>query len=225
MSFVTSYQSTLNRVRNYLQRPFDELDREATFQQKARVLGIVLLIDLACAIVFTGLVSLIDASGLVDLDEHAAAQVFAGMSPWLILFLGVLLIPFIEELIFRGPLRYERNPLMGIANWFASSQADKDRQHAWWDRNYKWIFYGTAAIFALVHLTNFEYTPLLLLLSPVLVGAQFIVGLLVGWLRVRFRFLWGFLLHALHNFILLGFALSTGDLETLDSYQLIFWYV
>ena len=56
----------------------------------------------------------------------------------------------------------------------------------------------------MVHITNFEHSAALLVFTPLLVAPQFIVGLFIGYLRVKYGFIWGFYLHALHNLILFG---------------------
>jgi len=60
------------------------------------------------------------------------------------------------------------------------------------------FFYSSAIVFALYHLTNYEINFRILILFPVLVLPQFIIGLLTGYLRVKFSFLWGLLLHVIH---------------------------
>jgi hypothetical protein len=56
-------------------------------------------------------------------------------------------------------------------------------------------------LFALFHLSNYNYTPSLLLFAPIVVLPQFFIGFLLGFIRVKQGFIWGFFLHSLHNAI------------------------
>ena len=67
-----------------------------------------------------------------------------------------------------------------------------------------WHFYVTAFVFGFLHITNFEnITSSVLLLSPVIVAYQVILGLFLGFVRVQYR--WGIvyaiLVHMLYNAI------------------------
>lgn len=73
-------------------------------------------------------------------------------------------------------------------------------------RYYGWIFYGATLLFALVHLINFELSARLLLFAPLLVLPQFLLGLVLGYVRVRQGLLWAIALHAVYNGIILILA-------------------
>ncbi|MEL7161748.1 MAG: CPBP family intramembrane glutamic endopeptidase [Bacteroidota bacterium] len=225
---LTTLKDTWREVREYLPQPYDRLDEEATTGFKFGRLLSVLALDLAGAAVLMLLVSGITELGLLDLEEHAVAEAFSNMSTLGILALAVIAAPLFEELFFRLPLRFEANPFMGVARmvtpYRGTTQADgdvgerMDRRRAnlrgWWDRHYRKIFYFSAILFAYVHLSNFELTTTVLLLSPILVAAQFWMGTLGGFLRARYGFVWTLLLHALHNLILVGGAvLGDGPTE------------
>ena len=62
-------------------------------------------------------------------------------------------------------------------------------------------------LFGFVHITNFDFTTSVLLLSPILVLPQLLVGGYFGYIRVRFGLQWSILLHGSYNcfFILLSF--------------------
>lgn len=70
-----------------------------------------------------------------------------------------------------------------------------------WDRKYIWVFYLSAAIFGLLHISNYNPKFLTFLLMPILVLPQFIVGLFCGYIRIRLGFFWGYFFHASHNFV------------------------
>lgn len=74
-----------------------------------------------------------------------------------------------------------------------------------WTTHFPWIFYGLSFSFGLIHIFNFEEFPLrVILLAPIITLPQFILGLGMGYLRMRFGFWYGYLFHVLNN----GFAIS-----------------
>ena len=93
-----------------------------------------------------------------------------------------------EEIIFRGPLiLFKQIKLFKIA------------------------FYAIGIIFAYVHLFNFELTTNVILFSPLLVAPQFFVGLIFGYIRIRFGLLWSILLHSLYNGLLVSLFLLVSN--------------
>jgi len=67
--------------------------------------------------------------------------------------------------------------------------------------NYSLYFYSVTILFALFHLSNYNYTPNLLIFAPIVVLPQFVTGFLIGFIRIKQGFIWGFFLHGLHNAI------------------------
>ena len=93
----------------------------------------------------------------------------------------VLLIPFIEELIFRLPLRR-----IGVSKRLFSENT--------WNKYYRWFFYSFALAFGFVHITNFEINSVyVVLLAPIITLSQIIGGFIMSYLRIRFNFWMGFL--------------------------------
>ncbi|GET20165.1 CPBP family intramembrane glutamic endopeptidase [Prolixibacter denitrificans] len=72
-----------------------------------------------------------------------------------------------------------------------------------WRRKSALVFYLTTILFGFYHLQNYTVTLTILILSPIFVLPQIFAGLNLGYLRVRFGFWWGFVLHGLHNAIFL----------------------
>lgn len=65
---------------------------------------------------------------------------------------------------------------------------------------FKYIFYGSAAIFGLLHILNFATSDYRLwIFYPFFILPQFITGLLAGNLRMKYGFIWAWFLHALVN--------------------------
>lgn len=147
-----------------------------------------------------------------------------------IVLLGALVIPPIEEVMFRLWLRVSRSALFGVAFLVllvgvlllpvsqrgamllialsvlilvATLMGYDDDIERVMARYFGIFFYGSAILFALVRITN--YTPLnaqTLLFSPVLVLPQFIMGTVLGYVRVRYGIGYSILLHVVNNTIL-----------------------
>ena len=206
---IKALQDTWNDLLLFLKKPKDQRDPVQSLSLKSQRLFSVLTIDIPIMILLTLLIGLLERAGVYSLEGHQLLDALS-MPPLQILFLFVLLIPFIEELIFRLYLRLPQNiplqSLIVIASF--TGQKNKEKLKTFikqrWRTYYKIIFYAAAFIFALVHITNFEHSAALLVFTPLLVAPQFIVGLFIGYLRVKYGFIWGFYLHALHNLILFG---------------------
>lgn len=195
----------------YLRNPDDNPAPPSSLGTRGRALWLLLVYDLVFAFAASIVIGLIGETGLVDLENHAMVDALEQMEVWQLLLLAVLVGPLFEELIFRLPLRFETNPITGIIRVFTPStgtEADDELRalrRANWQRNYRYIFYGLAIAFALIHLFNYpDWSLGLLLVSPIIVAPQFVMGSMAGFLRVRYGFWWAYLLHMLHNFVLVG---------------------
>lgn len=148
------------------------------------------------------------------------------------IWLAILLIPPIEELLFRIWLRVNRKTLLILSGIFfflafllipyanywimagvvgvgiliaaiALWRKEKYVQNLA-ARHFGVLFYLSVLIFGLVHI--FNYTPLTWqtwLLAPVLVLPQFIAGSMLGFIRVRYGILYSILFHTAINSSLL----------------------
>lgn len=76
-----------------------------------------------------------------------------------------------------------------------------------WKAHFRWIYYSSAIIFAWLHVFNFEPTLTNLLLTPILTLPQLFSGLISGYLRVRFGFIYPLLLHICTNSLLIGLSI------------------
>ena len=110
---------------------------------------------------------------------------------WIIVLLQVLLIPFIEELIFRYFLRYK-----GFKTRFIGG--DK------WKRIFGILVYTSASLFGLVHISNYNNNDYIFYaLAPLDVLSQIFGGLIITFIRVRLSFLYGVFYHSLWNFLVI----------------------
>jgi membrane protease YdiL (CAAX protease family) len=167
----------------YLKNPVLEKDENTNvnyqFLKFFKLLGICLIAGFAISPIF----GILEAFNLINLENHAAQEMMKNMSKIQVVFFAVILAPLIEELIFRGPLLLFKNP-----------------------KYFKIAFYTLAVLFGFVHLTNFEITQNILLLSPILVLPQILLGGYLGFICVKFGLHWSILLHAGYNGILIGFS-------------------
>lgn len=169
----------------YLKSPILEKDPNTNITYRLRKFLYLLIISILTAIVLMPVFSLINELGLVNMDEHAMEKIMESLSKPVILLLVVVAAPFFEELLFRAPITL-----------FKKAKA------------FKMAFYTFAIIFGLVHITNFNLTTNVLLLAPILIAPQIILGGYLGFIRVRFGLAWSMLLHACYNafFMLITFA-------------------
>lgn len=119
-----------------------------------------------------------------------------------LIVIGVLIVGFSLAIQLKLALFIAVPILVILTGWLFFLLYNKKTGKKWelvWSQNYRFVFYTFAIAFALLHLTNFPYSIGLLLFAPIVVLPQFIGGLLMGFLRVKQGFIWGFFLHALYN--------------------------
>ncbi|MEG3659717.1 CPBP family intramembrane glutamic endopeptidase [Arenibacter palladensis] len=116
----------------------------------------------------------------MDLGEHAIEKFLESYSVVTLFLMAVVIAPAIEEILFRGPLIWFKNKIY-----------------------FKYIFYASVLLFAAVHLNNFEMSEQVFYMAPVLVAPQLILGIFLGYVRVKLGLLWSICLHSLYNGILI----------------------
>lgn len=105
------------------------------------------------------------------------------------LLLWVLLVPFIEELVFRYVLRYQ-----GLKKRFLKKTT--------WNIIFPALVYIFSIGFGFIHISNYlNEDKLFLILSPFIILSQLLGGLIITFIRVRINFVWGVLYHCLWNFL------------------------
>ena len=168
----------------FFKKPTLAKDPNTSLDYRFTVFLKLLILGLVTSFAIGPLFSIVEALELVNLDNHAAEQMMKDYTKTQVFIFGIIIAPFFEELIFRGPLTTFKNP-----KYFA------------------YAFYIFTILFGLVHITNFELTSNVILLSPVLVLPQIILGGYLGFIRVRFGLVWSIALHATYNGILFGMSL------------------
>jgi membrane protease YdiL (CAAX protease family) len=105
--------------------------------------------------------------------------------------------------------------VLGVARQFASLSPPAQKEGRW--RLFPAAFYGSALLFALLHLSNYEGG----LSSPIMLIAilpQFFVGLILGYVRMRFGLIHAILFHAIYNLVLISvFMLAQSLTPAVDS--------
>ncbi len=176
---------TFHELVTYLRNPILEKDTNTDLPYRLRKFFHLLLISIITSLLLTPLFGLVESLGLVNMEEHKVTELMKQFTKGTLFLFTVVLAPLLEELIFRAPL-----------------VVFKDK------KQFKIAFYLFAIIFGFIHLTNFKITTNILLLAPLLVAPQIILGSYLGFIRIKFGLIWSILLHATYNcfFILLSFA-------------------
>ena len=169
----------------YLKNPVLEQDSNTNFKYRITRFFQILMICLAVSLCITPIFSLIEELGWVDMNDHAMEDIMQQFSKPMVFFFAVILAPFFEELFFRAPLPLFKN-----------------------QKSFKIAFYIFAVLFGLIHITNFNITTNVLLLTPILVAPQTILGGILGFIRVKFGLIWSMALHGCYNGILMLIAFS-----------------
>lgn len=122
--------------------------------------------------------------------------------------------PFLEELIFRYPLRYK-----GLIATMISSER--------WKRLFPAFVYTSTIAFGLMHIINYDNNGFLFYLaSPVLVSSQLLGGFIMAYIRIRFSFFYGFLYHGVWNFLfavvfpIVYFSFASPIVDINENYEL-----
>jgi len=164
----------------FAKNPVYKQDITTPFSNKLRTFFKLLIIALCTSIVLLLIASAVENLLQLEMGKHAMDDLFENYSPLLIFFLAVIIAPFFEELLFRGPLVFFKN-----YNYF------------------KIVFYAFTIAFGFMHISNFEMSTQVVLFSPLLVAPQISVGFLLGFIRVKFGLVWSMALHACYNMVLI----------------------
>mgnify|MGYP003632373511 CR=1 FL=1 len=169
----------------YLKNPVLEQDSNTDFKYRISRFFHMLIFCLAVGLLIAPIFTLIEEFGWVNMDDHAMEDMMQQFSKPMVFFFAVILAPFFEELFFRSPLTLFKNV-----------------------KHFKIAFYIFAVLFGLIHITNFKITTNVLLLTPILVAPQTILGGILGFIRVKFGLIWSMALHGFYNGILMLIAFS-----------------
>lgn len=177
---------TFQELFRYLKHPVLESDTEKNRIVRFKKLFQLLAICFITGIIITPLFAIIEEIGLINMENHAIEDLIKNYSKFEIFMIAAVAAPIFEELIFRGPLTLFKKP-----------------------KTFKMAFYAFTLVFGFIHITNFEMTQNVLLLSPILVLPQILLGGYLGFIRVRYGLIWSIGLHALYNGVLVFISFFT----------------
>ena len=209
---------TFHALWRFIKKPVELSEDKASLQLKIGTCGALFLIQIPPLLVLMALVGGLEQLGLWDEDMHSLQKIFQEMEPVLIFFFAVIMAPLLEEVMFRLILRFRSNFLIlwsihiGVALHLGQKRSLLKTARKVWDKFYGRVFYLMTMAFGLMHIMNFEPSLNIYLLAPILVAPQILIGINLGYLRVRFGLIWSILFHALYNGILMSIALLTGEI-------------
>ena len=70
-----------------------------------------------------------------------------------------------------------------------------------WKTNIRWIFYFSFVLFGFVHILNYEPSIEIFLLFPIITLPQLVSGVLIGFVRINYGFIYGLSIHIISNFL------------------------
>ena len=181
---------TATAIFQFIKNPECSFNQDLSLNQKLILVFNSLIISLVLCLSLVSVFSILEHFKLIDMSEHASADLFEKYPKIVILLMVSVLAPLFEELIFRAPLTLFYK----------------------YKKQFKYIFYAFAILFGYVHITNFEITTNVILLSPILILPQTILGLILGYLRLKIGLIYAMLLHALYNGVLTLPLFLFGDL-------------
>ncbi|MFS4468416.1 CPBP family intramembrane glutamic endopeptidase [Maribacter sp. 2210JD10-5] len=165
---------------DFLKNPTYREDENKNIDHRLRIFSKLVLFSLVLSFLFATFLGILEIVFKLNLGEHAM-DTFVKEYPVLSLFFGaVILAPVLEELVFRGPMLFF-----------------KEKSY------FRIVFYVLTVLFGFLHISNFELSTIVILLSPILVLPQLAIGVILGFIRVRFGLLWSMALHACYNGILI----------------------
>lgn len=226
------FERQINDIWQFAAEPTDA-QSDKSFSEKLAGFGFVYVINLFAAMFFGWLIDVaITALKLEQLMEgHKLNALFDEYPLPVIALLAVVVMPLLEEIIFRLPIRFHSRAItfllafivlyvisatysnknivvtigvmvavgVCISLYFIYNKKIIAGLGNFWQRHFAIVFYVFTLLFALVHLGNYPFSLVIVLLCPLLVSPQFLMGFMAGYLRVRFGFFWGVALHMLHN--------------------------
>jgi membrane protease YdiL (CAAX protease family) len=169
-------KETFKNLIIYLKHPVLEHDPNKALEYRLKKFFYLLVISILTSLLITPFYSIIETLGLVDMNTHKTKEMFKGMNAFQIILIAAIIVPVIEELIFRAPITAFKKPT-----------------------SFKYAFYIFSLIFGFIHITNFEITTNVLILSPILILPQLLVGGYFGYIRVKFGLIWSMFLHGSYN--------------------------
>ena len=106
----------------FFKNPQENFTETLSTKQKWKILFSILLLDFILVIFASGILSFID-SFLFELESDPIEDIFSNKGAFSIILMAVVIVPLIEELIFRFPLKYERNLVFHFFDFLTKNRA------------------------------------------------------------------------------------------------------
>ncbi len=200
----------------FLRSPNLQEDPNKDFIYRIGSFALLLFLCFVISFILSIFINNIYESGWIENDYHAFDDL-KEFSDLKILFLASVMAPFIEESVFRAPLTAFKSPWKLYRKDSESGERILKDIHIPLFENprvFQVAFYVMAILFGYVHLFNYQIDSQILLFSPILVAPQMILGLIFGFIRIRFGFLWAVAMHACYNgFLVLLFLLAQNAIQ------------
>lgn len=182
---------------NFYKNPKDERIANYTLRKNIKYILFTFFVDLSLFIILFPFLYYLLKNNLIPEDFERID--YADNTFFKSLLIVAFLVPFVEEIIFRLPIRYNK-----LYAYFISTKV--------WNNLFKILVFTLPPLFGFFHLANYgELTFSLILIAPVLIGSQIIGGYFYTFLRVKFNFASALISHILWNLVLsitLPFLLS-----------------
>lgn len=92
-----------------------------------------------------------------------------------------------------------------VYSYLHENNTINNRLERFWQKYYKVIFYVSVIGFGFLHTTNFDLRFSTMMLIPIITLPQTSLGFMLGYVRLKYGFLYGILLHSAFNFFQLCF--------------------
>lgn len=93
----------------FFRNPDDKPASNQTLREKSLKLFLVLILDLAIASIFALVLSALEKQGLFSMENHKIIELLKSMPKGVVFISFIIIVPIVEELIFRLYLRYKNN--------------------------------------------------------------------------------------------------------------------
>src|SRR5699024_11192200 len=98
---LRTIKSTLKNLYGFLKNPKDEQDINQSTEQKTKKIFSLLVIDIPIIVLLSILINYFAKLGWIEIENHQVKLLLDLAPVWLVFLLAVIIIPFIEEIIFR----------------------------------------------------------------------------------------------------------------------------
>lgn len=224
-----SYSAFVKEIIRFIISP-DNKSKNLSIKEKLKSLIILFILEFIFLLFL-----MIFIRFFVDNENFAINKLKNNLSPFLIFLIGVLLVPFMEEIIFRLSLIFKPiflaiassllfyvllskfyfktnylfldstlflrlilTLIIGILVFIIASNFS-NRLIIFWNNNFKWIFYISVIVFGFSHVYNYQIGTHDLIIVPFLVLPQLLGGVFLGFIRIKYGFVYGCIFHSCFN--------------------------